>query len=198
MTHLLLKNLSFPPGTPPLMLLQLLPCGIFWTTALLLQNSSAAFVVRLKCMQFKMWEQWRGVCKLCHPAWGTRRNPARELGKASLMCLGWQCKCRKTSLQEEAPSSFCPNTDFTYSFSINLTRLNRVFTCISWGDAQATTFTADRQEKAEMFGAVLEDWGLANSLDLNNRREERNSLLWDLKCWWKLKISGNIDNFWQQ
>lgn len=49
-----------------------------------------------------------------------------------------------------------------------------------------------------MFGPELEGWESANSFDLNNRREERNSPLRDLKCQWKLKISGNIDNFWQQ
>jgi len=57
----------------------------------------------------------KGDCKLCHPAWATKRNPDRALGKASFTDLSWQCECRKISLQEEAPSSFCPNTDLTYT-----------------------------------------------------------------------------------
>lgn len=125
MTHLFWwkKRLSFPPGTlhwccyscfhvafaGPLLLLCLYAC---W-------NSSAAFVVRLRCMQGKMLEQQsRGIAN-CVTQPGAPRGIQPERLERPFMYLAWQRECRKAFLQEEAPSSFRPNTDFTYRLVLN-------------------------------------------------------------------------------
>lgn len=70
-------------------------------------------------MQGKTLEQQsRGIAN-CVTQPGAPRGIQTELLERPFMYLGWQRECRKASLQEEAPSSFCPNTVFTYRLDLN-------------------------------------------------------------------------------
>lgn len=121
MTHLFsYKNVSFPHNTTVVTAASL---WHFLSYRFSFLYISPGIVLLHLCsgwqrLQGHRLEQWRGGTKLHQPAWGTKRNRVRVLGKASAMYLGWQHECRKTSLQEEAPSSAGINTDFTYTQAV--------------------------------------------------------------------------------